>query len=481
MMAQQRRPSHRVSSAIDNSLIARRKLQTRRGPISRRRVFTLTTAFHHPPASSHASVASSGSSPSSPRPVLVPLHFNLRRLPSRLFVEEPKEEMHDAVPTGSKRKRVVSGSENTLVNGRGSRGGPRVKRRRAMHDSSDEDGSSSMEVDEESRWEESGSEDDEDGIGSSECHHYLINPRSRSCSPIPADNYLINAANLRELLRLRKDELVRLYIAAGLTEDAELLTKQEIADCIIIARDDVASLPPSSPGAGDSGSSDYSSDGGNVAGGEETDFGHRFRNGMKRRATLNDMKCSKRRPIISERFFSLTQMEHHARSAPTKQQAPKSPQTSGKRYDDRVCTVQCHSLTCTPRRRSGSARSSPTTSITSTRLPSPPATRSRSRKLSNDSVLVQAPTSGAAKGKGKQVEFFAEPEVQPMSDGTAQESDLTDLETLEKSIRHTSPSPRRLRSQGSRDHLLNRVIDDLDLGRRVTPARRVKRQVNMMK
>lgn len=100
-----------------------------------------------------------------------------------------------------------------------------------------------------------------------------------------ADNYLINEAEPRRLLRLRKDELVRLYSAAGLPDDAELLTKNEIVDCIAAARDDIAELPPSSPGVGDSASSDYSSDGGNVAGGEETDFGSRLRNGLMRSAT----------------------------------------------------------------------------------------------------------------------------------------------------------------------------------------------------
>lgn len=147
-----------------------------------------------------------------------------------------------------------------------------------------------------------------------------------------ADNYLINAAEARQLLRLRKDELVRLYAAAGLTEDAELLTKHEIVDCIMAARDDLASLPPSSPpGAGDSGSSDYSSDGGNIAGGEETDFSARFRPGLRRRATLHVLGPSKGRPL-ADRCYSLPQMEHHARFVEPKLPAPKSPQTVPKRF-----------------------------------------------------------------------------------------------------------------------------------------------------
>ena len=171
-MAQQRRPSQRVTSrTIDGSVYPLRKLPSRRGPNSRRRVFAIPPSFAQS-TSSHASVASSGSSPSSPRPVLVPLHVNLRRLPSRLFLEQHKEDMHDAIQAGTKRKRVVSGSENALANGRGSRAGHRVKRRRAMHDSSDEGASSSMEIDDTSRWELSDSEGDDDGVGSCEfCSH----------------------------------------------------------------------------------------------------------------------------------------------------------------------------------------------------------------------------------------------------------------------------------------------------------------------
>ena len=122
-----------------------------------------------------------------------------------------------------------------------------------------------------------------------------------------ADNYLITAAEPRRLLRLRKDELVRLYTAAGLPDDAELLTKNEIVDCIVAARDDVVSLPPSSPGPADSASSDYSSDGGNVAGGEETDFGVGFPNGLKRSVTLQGLPRAPRRRV--DRALSLNSLD----------------------------------------------------------------------------------------------------------------------------------------------------------------------------
>ena len=240
--------------------------------------------------------------------------------------------MHDAAPTGSKRKRVVSGSENALANGR-SRSGSRVKRRRGL-DTSDEEDASEMDVDDHARWELSAdseaSDDDEDGVDSCEssCHRRLLQFVVYKLYNT-ADNYLINEASRRQLLRFRKDELVRLYVAAGLTEDAELLTKPEIVDCIIDARDDVASLPPSSPpDARSSGSSDYSSDGGNVAGGEETDIGGRFRRSLARRNTIHDLERRKGRPLTGDRCYSLPQVQQSERVPRVNTQAKAVPVTS---------------------------------------------------------------------------------------------------------------------------------------------------------
>lgn len=89
-----------------------------------------------------------------------------------------------------------------------------------------------------------------------------------------------------QLKRRRKDELLQLYTAAGLSDDAHNLTKLELAEAIIAARDDIVSLPPSSPGRD---ASDCSSDEGNAAGGEETDAGTRYRvpPGLRRRATVH--------------------------------------------------------------------------------------------------------------------------------------------------------------------------------------------------
>jgi len=107
----------------------------------------------------------------------------------------------------------------------------------------------------------------------------------------PADEYYLNDASVKELLRLRKDALVRLYTCAGLSDDFDALTKYDLAEAIISARDDIVDLPPSSPSG--CTSSDGSSDDGHFGGGEETDVNHRFRpavpNGLRRRVTVHNI------------------------------------------------------------------------------------------------------------------------------------------------------------------------------------------------
>lgn len=135
-----------------------------------------------------------------------------------------------------------------------------------------------------------------------------------------AVEHLISEASPRELLRLRKDDLVQLYIAAGLSDDAECLTKPEIIAAIVAARDDIAELPPSSPPArGDENSSEYSSDDGNIAGDEETDIPkHPALNGLKRRATINDLGRANGRPNKGSRSLSLSHLNSDAHSFESK-------------------------------------------------------------------------------------------------------------------------------------------------------------------
>lgn len=129
-------------------------------------------------------------------------------------------------------------------------------------------------------------------------------------SGFSADEYYLHDANMKELLRLRKDALVRLYTCAGLSDDFDALTKHDLAEAIISARDDIADLPPSSPSG--CTSSDGSSDDGHFGGGEETDVNHRFRpataNGLRRRVTVHNIAAQSTRNKAG-RTISLGQLD----------------------------------------------------------------------------------------------------------------------------------------------------------------------------
>jgi mitogen-activated protein kinase kinase kinase 13 len=115
-------------------------------------------------------------------------------------------------------------------------------------------------------------------------HHLIL-----TCSA--GDEHLIKEAPPRQLLRMRKDFLVHLYATASLPDDAEFLTKQEIVDAIVAAREEVSEPPMSSSPSRLVSSRNGSSDDGNVAGDEQTDFGVGIRAGLgalRRRATAND-------------------------------------------------------------------------------------------------------------------------------------------------------------------------------------------------
>ncbi|KAH9981096.1 hypothetical protein BGW80DRAFT_1268370 [Lactifluus volemus] len=399
---------------------------------SQRRVFSLLRSLRNVNLPSSA-VASH------PRP----LQFNLRRLPSRLALADK------VVMRGAKRKRVVSGNEN-MNNAR-----EHLARRRSsiQHgETSDEEAATAMEVDTHAQYPDSDSSSDGDA--------------SDWDSSV---DYFVNQAPTRELLRLRKCRLQELHRSAGLSEDPETLTKQEIVDAITSARDELAELPPSSPYGNDgTNSSEYSSDDGNVAGGEETDAGNRNRpqpTGLRRHATVHDVghtgiRAGVHAAPMQSRSFSLD----HARSF----------STGADRQIEK-------------RRRATSLRSSPTTSTASSSLPSPPATRLRSRKISGDDLPVVAPISRPtrSRGKTKQVEFSKQVEVATVENL----SDLTELSDTEPGHSPQFPSPRRLRSQGERtprtppkrkgknkvsskdedDDNLDEDVDELVSSRDVTP------------
>jgi hypothetical protein len=82
---------------------------------------------------------------------------------------------------------------------------------------------------------------------------------SNYSSNIPAaDQHWLYEAEARHLRRLRKEKLIRLYQSIGLSDDPELLNKATLSQAIVDAREDDATLPPSSPPRDNA--SEYSSD-----------------------------------------------------------------------------------------------------------------------------------------------------------------------------------------------------------------------------
>lgn len=142
--------------------LARRKYQLRHSPRSRKQVLLKETDI------SHGFLVSSPAS----RPVLVPLHLNLRRLPSRLMAiargRDSSTQVSSDVKIGMKRKRVASVNENTFPS-RSSRPTGGFKRQRSQNSSSSDDAASShgeMEVDDDQHpcWMSDTSELEEQGL-----------------------------------------------------------------------------------------------------------------------------------------------------------------------------------------------------------------------------------------------------------------------------------------------------------------------------
>ncbi|KZT27299.1 hypothetical protein NEOLEDRAFT_1130828 [Neolentinus lepideus HHB14362 ss-1] len=426
-MAQRRSP-HRIS-AKSNDVHSYSKLRYASNPRGR-----AAGRFRQTSNSSHASSASTDSQSDRLRAVLVPLRTNLRRLPSRILAAG-KEAMRDAsqslrVSVGSKRKRVASGNENSHSEERHLRGGKRLRSMSSRMDTSDEDRHSEMDVEEAEFDVSPVVSADEDAVETS-------------------DDYLINAADPRQLRRLRKDELVHLYNAAGLSGDPETLTKPEIVDAIIAVREDVAELPPTSPPlAAADNSSECSSDDGNFAAGEETDISSRYgtrANGLRRRVTVHNLS-EKMSKALKGRSLSLGQLDCTAAQKATRLvNGKKSPLDVG--YGSLGRRRLNHVTTASP---------SPTVSATSSGLPSPPITRLRTRQTSTEhhtSALSSKNSKG--KGKAKHVDFSDEVEINgtaPASTATDDESELTDLAELEVSANAANPSPRRLRSKDKQDN-----------------------------
>ncbi|KAJ6597208.1 hypothetical protein DFH09DRAFT_904243 [Mycena vulgaris] len=463
-MAIQRSPSTRHDTS------QHRKYHLRRSPTSRRLLRIESTPELGPA-----------------RPVLVPLHTNLRRRPSR---PHPSEKLQDGamppVQLGSKRKRVASSNENAHGGGRPTRGSGRLKRLRSdAYDPSDAGEASGMDVDDSlpsTRWLAPNSDDDSDGP--------LTEPSEDEDDAESTDDHLINVASAKELQRLRKEHLVRLYISAGLSDEADTLTKTEIVDSIVSARDDVADLPPSSPRGASSDEHENDADEDEVHTPTPA-VRSRYTNGLRRRATVNETDAMRPRPSKG-RSLSMGHMLASAAAVDASNIA------SGSNLN---------------------GTSPPTLAVTS-----PPATRLRSRKTSGPSFSLSAPLSSASasppamytngfpfpdtttqrgtaaakgrgKGKAKQVEFTGdltaraaerEKEREQARRALADESDLTELDDDEEGAGPGDPSPRRLRSKDKeRERLGNGTVNGkgkenlavkmvLD-SRRVTPMRRAKK------
>jgi hypothetical protein len=334
----------------------RRRYPLRRSPPSRKR----TVALHIDPNSAQRAPHASGLPREGDiRPVLVPLHPNLRRLPSRIFSEKSAVsetlDPHMNVQVGSKRKRVASGSNENIQTSSRSRAAPgkikRLRRSRNPDLTSDEDEASSMDLDDDSshhwptRMEDSSEdaesaeeeeEEEEDSEGDSEEEDCMsIHAHTRFHALIflyftIADDYLISSAPSRVLKRLNKPELLRLYYLAGLADDAALWKKPEIIYAIINAREDIASLPRSSP-PGREGSSDYSSD--DVMPSEDEESTPRY---LKRRVTTNNIEhVNNSRPLKSR---SLS-MGHLDNSHPTRSKK----KSSGSRFGILTFTLESRS------------------------------------------------------------------------------------------------------------------------------------------
>lgn len=340
--------------------------------------------------------------------------------------------------------------------------------------------------------------DDEDGDHDSE-----LTPNSDD-EDDSTDDHLINSAPPKQLSRLRKCDLIRLYTLAGLSDGADSLTKSELVEAIISARDDFPELPPSSPPAKGDNFSDYcSSDDGNMAGDEETDIGganaassssrHPTHMGLRRRATLGEEPKSKN-GSVKGRSVSMGHLLSH-------QSQHQNGSLVKHKSSGRLLNVAEGS---TSTRRKTSNRSSPTTSGTqSISVPSPLVHRLRSRKTSASSISTPPaePTTttnnvvcrGRPNGKGKQVEFRDVPSIKTPSGKQrekekltihSEDSDLTELSELEQRL--GQPSPRRLRSKdrGMRVEKGKDVVMDEELaakGLRRTPMRKAKVKFGSLK
>ncbi|KAH8117206.1 hypothetical protein DFH11DRAFT_990098 [Phellopilus nigrolimitatus] len=399
------------------------------------------------------------------RPVLVPLHPNLRRLPSRLMAPlRGRDAIMNASSdskSGLKRKRIPSVNENAYAPTR-ARAAGRFKRQRSQNDSSEEDIASSqstMEVD-----------------GAEENPQNWMSDLSEMEEPLldDSDDFLIHEAGSRQLNRLRKDELTRLYDLVGLTVLPEDPTKSDIINAIITARNDEEIPPSSPPGKTDGG---FSSDDGHDGGGEETDVALSSpKDSLRRRATVQDIGRSIHRTAVG-RSFSL--------------EVPNGSSHSNKKSariaKDVKSPVHHVHTNGTSKRRGMSSQSSPLASSISNALPSPPATRLRSRTISAESTALCASTSfgssstSTGPSRDKSISGHARRVAKTKRVGFEEAGiELNNMQDCDYSGNNLSP--RRLRSKGENSSSSHDSKVDIDgIKKRVTPMRKAKGKIGCLK
>src|SRR5438034_11845083 len=107
---------HSPNRHLSTPRLARRNYHSRHLPNPFRSHQSLKGSIPNASTSSHAIGASTTLSSTDPlRPVLVTLHPNLRRLPTRLLLAQKESMRVSGQPTthaGAKRKRVVASNEN---------------------------------------------------------------------------------------------------------------------------------------------------------------------------------------------------------------------------------------------------------------------------------------------------------------------------------------------------------------------------------
>jgi hypothetical protein len=185
-MAQRRLSYRSPSSSLSRSRYTRRRLHSRR-----RAAVSFKT--NQPTISSHDSTPPS--SPTLLRPVLVPLHLNLRRLPSRLNINKSYNTRYASTVrtahVGEKRKRVAASNENAHNGARLLKSHGRFKRQRSSrrtYNNDDDEVASAMDVDDTlTPVADSDSSGEDNALGS-----------SRSLSP--CENFILILTHVLQLM-----------------------------------------------------------------------------------------------------------------------------------------------------------------------------------------------------------------------------------------------------------------------------------------